>query len=376
VSNIDAHPGEYERPWYKTPLGIGITLLLFALLALGTYLCFAYFSRASATTQSCNISVHEHSVHDPWTRAGADPFVPFGASREERRAKAEASDACVLAAEGAPQPVITEMLKHIAANPDGDAQVHIDDGVRYLGLSFGGQSVNKNMVVRLGRKVHHGDVKRKAAEWTVYDDQGNTWVYDRFGWWCMNSCLREKIKKQPPPTPYHSRHAYVPPSPVVQQACYKVPYDYTSTPEVDVHDGSVHHEVHLNGLTAGDMRSVIANPCTFAHDEMGDHKLVFGCDCDEGTYPPEGLATANDLPGVEPPAVAHWTGGKKGYISYPLGLYNAGLYCVRVEHYNATTEGFEAFNVFSRWDTVSSADMRETQAAGQLDWALTGSHQF
>lgn len=185
----------------------------------------------------------------------------------------------------------------------------------------------------------------------------------------------------PPPPPVVPPPPATPPAVPLQAKCYIIPFDYRNTPGVVWDDRHrAHVSAHLDATSERELEEVLNDPCFGVVDAKGFRKPFHRCElCDQGEYPPAGLASAVGLPAEEPKGVlSFFLQDGVGSLSLPLLPWSARwmLFCVDVAAYSVTTLGYEDWQAVSRMDVVEGSEIERTLPKRKLDRTLSGARLY
>lgn len=163
-----------------------------------------------------------------------------------------------------------------------------------------------------------------------------------------------------------------------QSACYTIPFDYLETDGVVWDDK---HRAHVSAhlATETELESVLNDPCFGIIDADGFRKPFHRCEtCNEGEYPPKGLAVAVGLMEEEPKGVlSFYLKDGTGAFSMPLSFAERWmLFCVDVDAYSVSVSGYERWTAVSRFDVLKKEEITRTIEKGTYDKALRGDENF
>jgi len=349
---------------------IGTVLALVVALGLGGW--FWWGSHSFAATAPCIMEktdvVKDGAGFWHWRVIGGHPAQPKNLPQAERMSRARAMTRCFLEAQHTLSPkVVNDLVKAVADHPEGK-EVVMGNHERNDAVSEGGSVFVKNVVTDF-RGASLRTSNRKAAQWTVLDEHGNTVIYQ-----IAYDCGNQKLRHTSPPAPRKpqpkQKVVINTPAPV---KCGLIPFNYAGQSDVVDDNGAAHVTAEVN-MTDDEMQAFLADDCTGVIHNGHFHKVLPGCwgDCDGGMYPPDAIADLVKLPHGKPTNSFHFGCAGDCMLSVPLSYYRSTLFCVTVEQYR----GVRGWRSNSRFDVVYKDELKAALPKGQLGRTLTGSMSY
>ena len=284
-----------------------------------------------------------------WRHFGANPYAT---SREEAiRTRGNAFRIL-----GFPEPVIALCMR-ATETPGEKVRLIVGDHLSAM-ISKDG-IVHRDVVVAFDKPPVSGDIEYSAPaeRWQVFW-QGNVYMIFLPGI-CYNWSVVLPTGR-----------------------CYIIQFNYQNTQGVEwdaQHRARI--SVHL-AMSENEMETLFNDACFGVRDATGFHKPFRRCDnCDEGEWPPPGLANAVELPEIEPKGrFSFWILDGSGVLSFPKTKFGArdGIYCVNTAQYSVLVHGFEGWKwkAVSKFDVVPAGEILNTLQSGRLNRILSGTQHY